>query len=67
MHDGSIATLEEVIELYNKGGVDRPSRAEVIKPLGLNAIEKADLLAFLRALSDDQISGTSRPDDDLIR
>jgi cytochrome c peroxidase len=53
MHDGSIATLEEVIELYNKGGVDRPSRAEVIKPLGLNTTEKADLLAFLRALSDD--------------
>ena len=53
MHDGSIATLEAVIDLYNKGGVDRPSRAEVIKPLGLSASEKVDLLAFLRALSDD--------------
>lgn len=53
MHDGSSATLAQVIEFYDKGGVDRPSRAEVIKPLGLNPSEKADLLAFLRALTDD--------------
>ena len=46
MHDGSVATLEEVIDLYNKGGVDRPSRAAPIEPLGLNAAEKADLWPF---------------------
>ena len=51
MHDGSVPTLEAVIDLYNKGGIDRPSRAEEIKPLGLSAGEKADLIAFLETLT----------------
>ena len=50
MHDGSEPTLEAVIDLYNRGGIDRPSRAEYIKPLGLTAQEKADLIAFMKAL-----------------
>ncbi|MEI9914683.1 MAG: hypothetical protein WDN29_01390 [Methylovirgula sp.] len=41
MHDGSVATLEAVIDLYNSGGVDRPSRSELIHPLRLSANEKA--------------------------
>jgi cytochrome c peroxidase len=53
MHDGSVATLEAVIDLYNSGGVDRPSRSELIHPLGLSADEKADLIAFLKTLSGD--------------
>ncbi len=51
MHDGSVPTLEAVIDLYDKGGIARPSRSEVIKPLGLTAQEKADLLAFLNTLT----------------
>jgi cytochrome c peroxidase len=51
MHDGSVATLTAVIDLYDKGGIDRPSRSEDIKPLHLTAQEKADLLAFLRTLT----------------
>jgi cytochrome c peroxidase len=51
MHDGSVPTLQAVIDLYNKGGIARPSRSEVIKPLGLSAGEKADLLAFLQTLT----------------
>ncbi|HLH12077.1 MAG TPA: cytochrome c peroxidase [Methylovirgula sp.] len=51
MHDGSVPTLEAVIDLYDKGGIARPSRAEVIRPLGLSAGEKADLLAFLKTLT----------------
>jgi cytochrome c peroxidase len=51
MHDGSVPTLEAVIDLYNKGGIERPSRSELIKPLGLTAQEKADLLAFLETLT----------------
>ena len=51
MHDGSIATLEEVIDLYDRGGIDRPSRSELISPLHLSAPEKADLIAFLRTLT----------------
>ena len=51
MHDGSVATLEKVIDLYNRGGIDRPSRAEDVRPLGLTAQNKADLIAFLHTLT----------------
>jgi cytochrome c peroxidase len=51
MHDGSVATLAEVIDLYDRGGINRPSRSELIKPLHLTAQEKADLLAFLETLT----------------
>ncbi len=42
MHDGSVPTLEAVIDLYDKGGIERPSRSRQIKPLNLSAEEKAD-------------------------
>lgn len=51
MHDGSVSTLEEVIDLYNKGGIDRPSRAVDVRPLHLTKSEKADLVAFLKTLT----------------
>jgi len=51
MHDGSIRTLTEVIETYDRGGIDRPSRDPNIRPLGLSAEEKAELLAFLETLT----------------
>jgi cytochrome c peroxidase len=51
MHDGSLATLEQVIELYDKGGMDRPSRSPSIRPLFLTADEKSDLIAFLQTLT----------------
>ena len=51
MHDGSVPTLDAVIDLYNRGGINRPSRSELIHPLGLTPEEKADLLAFLKTLS----------------
>jgi cytochrome c peroxidase len=52
MHDGSISTLEEVVALYDQGGIDRPSRSQLIGPLGLKADEKTDLLAFLQTLTE---------------
>ncbi len=64
MHDGSIATLEEVIEHYNAGGrtirsgpnagvgADSPLKSEFLKPMGLTTQEKRDLVAFLRSLTD---------------
>lgn len=52
MHDGSLKTLEEVIEHYDSGGSDHPNKSPHIKPLGLNEQEKADLISFLRALTD---------------
>jgi cytochrome c peroxidase len=51
MHDGSVATLSEVIDLYNRGGVVRESRSSLIFPLHLSDGEKADLIAFLNALT----------------
>ena len=53
MHNGSEATLADVIDLYDRGGIDRPSRADFIKPLHLTAQEKADLIAFLDTLTSD--------------
>jgi cytochrome c peroxidase len=51
MHDGSVPTLEAVIDIYDRGGVDRPSRDEEIHSLALGSGEKADLIAFLRTLT----------------
>jgi cytochrome c peroxidase len=50
MHDGSIATLEDVVEFYNRGGGANPHRDPILAPLGLNAEERRDLVAFLKAL-----------------
>jgi cytochrome c peroxidase len=52
MHNGSEATLEGTIELYDLGGrVKRPSLSPLIKTLGLTNGEKRDLAAFLRTLT----------------
>ncbi len=56
MHDGSLKTLMDVVEHYNKGG-DTPGTGTVsplIKPLNLSQAEKEDLVAFLQALSGPQ-------------
>lgn len=51
MHNGTVPTLEAVIDLYAKGGIERPSRSDDIRPLKLSKAEKADLVAFLRTLT----------------
>ena len=48
MHDGSFATLEEVVRHYSKGGVANPQLDEEIFPLELSDAEVADLATFLR-------------------
>ncbi|MGD8374924.1 MAG: cytochrome c peroxidase [Acidobacteriota bacterium] len=50
MHDGSQATLEEVVEFYNQGGEPNEWLDPKIVPLNLTDQEKADLVAFMRAL-----------------
>ncbi len=50
MHDGRYQTLSAVIEHYNRGGDNVKNQDPRIKPLGLSAAEKADLLAFLQSL-----------------
>jgi cytochrome c peroxidase len=51
MHDGKTPTLEAVVEMHNAGGVPNPNLDPFIKPLGLSAREKKDLVAFLEALT----------------
>jgi cytochrome c peroxidase len=48
MHDGSLKTLEEVVAVYEKGGVANKNLDPLIRPIALTAEEKADLVAFLK-------------------
>ena len=50
MHDGSLATLSEVIDFYDAGGRANPWLDPELRPLRLSAREKVQLLAFLGAL-----------------
>ena len=52
MHDGSVATLEEVVRFYNVGGKQTPGLSDLIKPLHLMEKEIFELVAFLGALTD---------------
>lgn len=51
MHDGSLETLDEVVEHYNKGGDPNPYLSEKIKKLNLSDQDKKDLVAFMKACS----------------
>lgn len=53
MHDGSLATLEAVVDHYNTINLERlhADGEQLLKPLGLDARERDDLVAFLRSLS----------------
>lgn len=58
MHDGSLATLEDVVEYYNKGGTPNPQLDEAIFPLNLTDEEKRDLVTFMK----EGLAGASYPD-----
>jgi len=51
MHDGSLATLEEVVEFYSEGGRANPGLDPEIRPLRFTPEEKRGLAAFLRSLN----------------
>jgi len=51
MHDGSIGSLAEVVEYYDRGGNRNPHPDSELQPLGLNHEEKQALVAFLRSFS----------------
>lgn len=51
MHDGSVRTLNDVIELYDNGGISNPNLDSKIQPLHLAERDKADLIAFLKTLT----------------
>lgn len=50
-HKGQFADLDAILAFYETGGVERPSRSPLMRPLSLSTSERADLLAFLRALT----------------
>jgi cytochrome c peroxidase len=52
MHDGSMSTLLEVVMHYETGGEEHPNKSEEIQGFSLTEGERADLLAFLNALTD---------------
>lgn len=51
MHDGSLSTLEAVVEFYDRGGIPNSLQDERIRPLELDEQEREDLVAFLRSLT----------------
>lgn len=60
MHDGSLKTLEEVVEHYSSGGKGGPTADPVIVPLNLTDQEKGDLVAFLKTLTDSEFVANQR-------
>jgi cytochrome c peroxidase len=53
MHDGSIATLDAVIDHYASGGHDNPHKDPLIAGFHLTAEQRADLIAFFQSLTDE--------------
>jgi cytochrome c peroxidase len=51
MHDGSLQTLQQVVEFYNRGAVQNPLLDARIRPLGLNSQQQKDLVNFLQSLT----------------
>jgi cytochrome c peroxidase len=51
MHDGSLQTLQQVVDYYDKGGNNNPNLDAEIRPLHLTAPEKQALVRFLHALA----------------
>jgi len=63
MHDGSLATLEAVIDFYDAGGGEVEGKSPLLTPLGLAVEDKQALIAFLRALDGaalDHLTATAR-------
>jgi len=72
MHDGTVARLEEVIDIYSRGGRKieagpnagdgalSPLKSSLIVKIDLTQQEKADLLAFLKTLNDEKLLTSER-------
>ena len=67
MHDGSIVTLDEVVDHYARGGRQSPNgggsnpyKDRAVRPIALSAEEKRDLVAFLGSLTDREFVSVER-------
>jgi len=72
MHDGSVATLEDVVEIYSQGGrkIDTdpyagdgrisPVKSGLVAKIDMTAEEKAYLVAFLKTLTDESLMTSNR-------
>jgi len=65
MHNGGLATLEQVMQFYSRGGdfPDGIDRGRNLNAVGLNANEQTVLVAFMKALSDDRVRFERAPFD----
>lgn len=55
MHNGSLKTLEEVIQFYANGGIPNPGLDPLVKPIPLSPSEVHDLTAFLKSLTSTEV------------
>jgi cytochrome c peroxidase len=62
MHDGSLKSLGEVVEFYNKGGIPNKNLDTNIRPLHLSDQQKQDLVAFLKSLSGEGWQSVKAPE-----
>jgi len=61
MHDGSLATLADVIDHYAAGGrMDHPNKSHILRPFHLTDGEKGDLVEFLKSLTDEEMLRDAR-------
>ncbi len=62
MHDGSLQTLEEVVDYYDKGGIPNKNLHTLMKPLHLTDEQKKALVSFMKALNGDGWQHFTEPD-----
>lgn len=62
-HAGSIRSLEEMVEFYDRGGDYHVNQAAQIRPRAMTAAEKAALVAFLHTLTDPRVAAEQAPFD----
>lgn len=60
MHDGSLQTLREVVDWYDRGGSGDPGKDPMVHPLRLSETQKRQLEAFLRSLTSDSAAFLAR-------
>ena len=51
MHDGAFSTLREVVDFYNRGGIENELLSPLIRPLDLTEQEIEQLIAFMQTLT----------------